>query len=259
MLITEYLNSEELASEPFPHFGVQDLLPSEACQQLIDELPDWRHVTKGKVPGNNQRFNYTAADILQDSSISTVWKEFIRQHTTQEFLDQVVGLFRSHIQREHGHLSRRLDTLRAGVRHVDDFSTADVLLDAQLGINTPVKISNSVRGPHLDNPRKLFAALLYLRLPEDDSTGGDLQLYSPTSNELLNDDYEMPLEFSRVERTVKYRRNSLAMFLNTDRSFHGVTPRSVTLVPRVFVNFVAEFREPVFATRRRNVHEQLVA
>ena len=41
--------------------------------------------------------------------------------------------------------------------------------------NSPVRTPSTVRGPHLDSPFKLFAALLYFRAPEDDSSGGDLE------------------------------------------------------------------------------------
>ena len=49
-------------------------------------------------------------------------------------------------------------------------------MDAQISINTPVEKLSSVRKAHLDNTNKFFSGLFYLRLPNDDSRGGNLQL-----------------------------------------------------------------------------------
>ena len=59
------------------------------------------------------------------------------------------------------------------------FADCEVLLDAQVCVNTPVlRAASSVRGPHVDKPNKLFAGLYYLRPPGDTTTvGGELQLY----------------------------------------------------------------------------------
>ena len=65
-----------------------------------------------------------------------------------------------------------------GRRNEETLENSDVLLEAQISINTPVRTKSSVLGIHVDNSNKLFAGLLYLRKPEDDSVGGNLNLYS---------------------------------------------------------------------------------
>lgn len=249
-MITDRVRTGDLSSTPFPHFVVNDVLEDGLCRRLIEEMPSVEKITKGQPVGSNLRFNYTAANISQDPAISHVWREFVRQHTLQAFLDQVISVFKQHIINEHVQLAEKLDKLRAGVRYLDDYDSADVLLDVQIGINTPVTKPCSVRGPHLDDPRKLFAGLLYLRLEDDDSTGGDLQLYSPLNDYTLDNECSLLPELARVEKTVEYQRNSLLLFLNTARSFHGVTPRSVTPFPRLFINFVGEMREPIFDVKQ---------
>eukprot|EP00976_Prorocentrum_cordatum_P081574 1184462-Prorocentrum_minimum.AAC.5 len=48
-------------------------------------------------------------------------------------------------------------------------------MGAQIAMNSPVtKEVDSVRGPHVDDINELWAGLLYLRKPEDNSTGGEL-------------------------------------------------------------------------------------
>ena len=72
----------------------------------------------------------------------------------------------------------KIDNWKAGTKYIDDYSNANVLLDAPISINTPVTNTPSsvIRG-HIDKSAKLFAGLFYLRLPDDTSTGGDLEIY----------------------------------------------------------------------------------
>ena len=43
-----------------------------------------------------------------------------------------------------------------------------VLMDVNVGVNTPSDTKSRVRGPHLDNPRELVAGLLYMPDGDDD-------------------------------------------------------------------------------------------
>jgi len=138
--------------------------------------------------------------------------------------------------------------LRTGISGFNSFDEVDVLMDAQICMNTPVTTyPSSVRGPHVDLPQKLFAGLLYLRDDEDDSRGGDLELYKPRLN------YQPRFACQYIKRhnlevigTVPYQQNVLLVFLNSPHSLHGVTRRSVTPHPRRLVNLVMEVREPLF-------------
>src|SRR5205823_10197992 len=114
-------------------------------------------------------------------AISPLWREFIKAHVSQEFLNELVTLFGDDIRAIYPSLEEtyaRLDRWRAGTRSMDNYRRAEVLLDAQICVNTPVAGQpSSVRGAHIDNTDKLFAGLYYLRHPDDDSTGGDLEIY----------------------------------------------------------------------------------
>lgn len=118
---------------------------------------------------------------------------------------------------------------------------ADVTLDTQFVINSPVTVTSTVRGPHVDKPYKLFAAILYMRHPDDRSTGGDLLLYRYRDGNAVFD-RRQHLDERHVESIARipYRANSLIMWLNTPDALHGVTPRSVTGMPRRYINFLAE-------------------
>ena len=115
-------------------------------------------------------------------------------------------------------------------------------------INTPaLEGGTSVRGPHLDQPDKLISALLYLRAADDDSTGGELELFAPAQPGMIfSATNETPLENMRRVRTYPYRHNLLILPLNTPDALHGVSPRSRTAKPRYHLHLVGELSEPLF-------------
>ena len=122
---------------------------------------------------------------------------------------------------------------------------ADVLVDCQFGINTPVSSPSRVRGFHLDSPKKLYNALLYMRAEEDDSDGGDLQICrfhdQPQFHKVT-----APDDAVEVVDHVRYEANAFAFMVNSPAALHGVTPRMATPHLRRYINFLAELREPIF-------------
>jgi hypothetical protein len=130
---------------------------------------------------------------------------------------------------------------RRGVYKASENFDADVMMDVQFGVNSPVRSPGTVRGPHVDKPEKLFAGLLYFRDPLDDAEGGDLDLYRARGRR-LHFDGRRDLRDRMVERveTVRYAPNTLVAWVNTARSLHGVTPRVRSTRPRRYVNFIAE-------------------
>lgn len=240
----------DVSAEPFPHLIIHEPLEAELCSQLIAEYPTVKTITKGLKYSSNQRFSYSAWDILGTGTTSPLWEELVRVHTSQDFLREVIALFAGAIRQTYPELEGQLgalESLKAGIRHRDDFSTAEVLLDAQICLNTPVRRASSVRGPHVDHPNKLFAGLYYLRHPEDTSTGGDLELYRFTGRRDCFVAAEVAhLEAVEVVKTVKYERNVLVIFLNSIEALHGVTVRSKTPSPRYLFNLVGEVSQPLF-------------
>ncbi len=169
---------------------------------------------------------------MNDVRLSPLWRELVRVHQSQAFLDQFVALFARGIRSTYPWFEDEigpLDRLRAGVRYRDSFDDVDVLLEAQPAINTPVTgPPTSVRAGHLDNPDKLFVGLYYMRHPDDHSTGGDLELYRYTQSKPIFDGHEIGARYIEAAEKVSYEANTAILFLNTDRSLHGVTPRTQT-------------------------------
>ena len=163
----------------------------------------------------------------------------------------MLSLFAKHIRRDLVDFEQRfgsLENLQAVTRQSGERGRGTIGLDAQIAVNTPALApGTTVRGPHLDRTNKLFVGLLYLRPDNDDSQGGDLELYVPTAkNPVFAAKRMLPREDVQLVRTIPYRKNSLILFLNTPRSLHGVSPRAVTRHPRYFINLVGEMSQPIF-------------
>ena len=148
-------------------------------------------------------------------------------------------------------------TFRTGVRYVDTHEDRDILLDCQICANTPVlRRPSSPRRAHIDQSVKLFFGLYYFRRPDDDSTGGHLELYRyrrgvpegfvQKSTEPAKLSRAIPDSYLDVVQTIRNEPNLLFFALNSVYATHGVSVRSVTSVPRNFVNLLGDLREPLF-------------
>lgn len=250
-----HVDSSRVLAEPFPHLVVENALPEDLCLELIAEYPPLEVITREQGPTSNQRFSLSASEIMGcDTRLSPLWQEFVRQHTSAHFYAQVVNLFGEHIRACYPTLEGTvgaLEELSTGVRFTDTGAEADVLLDAQICVNTEViGAPSAVRRVHVDSPNKLFTGLYYLRHPDDNSAGGDLELYrfkgSPRGFRMA----ELEDRYVEVVKTIRYQRNTLVMFINTVDALHGVTERAVTPFPRYFFNLVGEIRQPLFDLER---------
>lgn len=249
----------DIHTDPFPYVVIKNALDEDLCSQLEKEYPDNEIILAGAPPGDNKRFSLSAPFVDNNPKISKVWKDFINLHSSPFFLNLFLNLFKDHIRVGYPHFQR--EGLISGVRNIDNFSDKNILLDAQICINTPVIAQpSSVKTAHIDNTNKLYAGLFYLRDDSDDSQGGDLVIYKPKSNyykiygpRLIEERYT-----ERVS-VIPYQKNTLVLFLNTHKSIHGVTARSQTKHTRRFVNFLAETECPLFdlEQHRENVLDKI--
>ncbi len=249
--LTKSIGSEQIVTEPFPLIIIKNVLPPNLLAEIKASLPPLEVLLEGKKFTSNQRFNYSAAAVAANSTIPSVLKEMVAEHLSQAFLDDIIRLFGDHILQHYPDFEERfgpLTALKAGVRGQVNDGHCNVFLDSQIAFNTPVEIGGTtVRGPHLDDPRKLFVGLFYLRLDGDLSRGSDLEIYySKVRPARLDVTRTANLADMALFETVKYEANTLVLFLNTPNSFHGVKPRSRTPYHRVFLNLLGEMPEPLF-------------
>ena len=257
MNLADTLTPARRAADPFPHWAVADALPREAFESLVAAFPANAQVMQGGSAGDNRRYSWSAHDTLGAAALDPAWRAFVETHVSQAFLDGVLRALADDIRALYpcveAAVGRPISEWRAGLRRRDTFATADVLLDAQICINTPVVSQpSSVRGPHVDKPNKLFAGLYYLRPPGDtDTRGGELELYRYRNRGARFDGAELSPRDVELARTVPYAGNTFVLFLNSLEALHGVTPREVTPNTRYFFNLVGEVDVPLFDLRAR--------
>lgn len=243
-------------AEPFPYFVVADALPAAAYRELTARLPADERIREGAEPGDNRRFSWSARETLEDTQFDPSWREFIAAHVSQAFLDAVLAGFAPAIRARYPWLEDRLgpiDGWRAGLRRRDGFDTADVLLDAQICLNSPVIAgASAVRGPHVDKPNKLFAGLFYMRPADDEETrGGELLIQRRRDPSARFDGSQLDPDAVETVRQVPYAANTLVMFLNGLDALHAVTPRQPVARSRYFINIVGEVAHPLFDLKSR--------
>ena len=248
---------DDLRLEPFPHLVIQNALDADLFAQLEKEFPDTNTVMNGRSKADTW-YAYPACHALENEVISRRWREFLSYHVSVDFFRDFFDTFGDIVAEYYPHLERDLG------KKASDFTVAmrqpgqalnpenqviDASLECQFYVNY-TQNSREVRGPHVDRPTELFAALLYFRLDEDTSTGGDLEICTsrepdrlyPEKNVVRVDHLPMEVERKRVDVTdvVPYRPNTLVMFLNSNSSLHSISRRSATDVPRRHVNFTAD-------------------
>jgi hypothetical protein len=235
---------------PFPHMVIENALEGALYERLAREFPAPEVLLDGRELESNRSYHYNACKILSDSRLSQTWREFVAYHVSQHFYEETVALVGDHLRRLHPaieeRLGKKLESLSTSVRFAEEFR--DIALECQIAYSSPVTRASRFLGPHVDREVALFAGLLYFRLEEDDSTGGDLEFYRFKGNERAYAKERRRVPDSLVEKVkvIRYEKNTLVLILHSPESLHGVSMRSETKFPRLHVNFVGELRTKVF-------------
>lgn len=248
--LPERIDASAIRREPFPHLVVPDALPAALYAELEASWPTLEQVAGSGPLDNNRLYKLAAPEVAGNAVIAEPWRAFFAWHTSADFLRRVAAVWTEELELVHPDFrkafGRPLAELRASPRQPGKRGnaanrSAEVMLDCQFGMNSPVREPTAVRGPHLDNPAKLFAGLLYFRARGDDSTGGDLELYRPrTGQRVRTSGSRVEAGSVEIATTVTYAPNTLVMWLNSPLAVHGVSPRSVTGIPRRYVNLLGE-------------------
>ena len=250
------VTAADIVRTPFPHVVIDNCLPEEYYQALAAAYPPMNAILQlcrtnphrafsfvGEVEEQNSRYDLSAFQILdRPGRVSKIWLDFVRYHTSGAFFQEVATLFGKEIRLAYPFLEeavgRPLVEWSSGVRHASD---CDISLDCQIGINTAVSRASSVRRVHTDAPVELFAILLYFKGDDDDTQGGDLQLYRWKDQGVrLFLKEEVHESDAELVATIEYQTNTMVMFLNTMDSLHAVTPRQPSAHIRRLVNIIGE-------------------
>jgi hypothetical protein len=253
-----------LSAEPYAHLVRNPALPEPAYARLAAEFPDQATILGLRAPDDigNAAARLPAFKVADNPAISPLWRDFFAFHSSGAFWQEIVRVFGSALREAfpaiEAQAGKPLADWQAGPRGIGE--GGDIRLDCQFVINTPARRTSSVKTQHVDKRTTILSMLLYLRDPEDDAAGGDLEIYAwkreprflPFQRMILPGDLEL-------RRTVKYAPNTLAAFVNSEWAPHGVSPRGPAQRPRRYINFIAEtpfkaFRTPEIGLAGRLLH-----
>jgi hypothetical protein len=239
---------DEVVVDPFAHLVRTGALAAEEYEALAERFPSLELIGgAASSHPSNVAVRMGAGDAIACSEISAVWRRFLEVHTSREYWRDVVRVFgealRAAFPTLEARIGRRFEDWRVARRGSDE--AADVRLDCQFVMNTPVTEPSSVKTPHVDRHDKIFSALLYMRAERDRTTGGDLDLYRWRRTPRFVKHRALPADIERVN-TIRYAANTYVGFVNSPRSVHGVSPRDVTANTRRYINFIAEIPGPAF-------------
>lgn len=238
-----------VSQEPFPHLVRSPAVAADLYAELAASYPA-PEVILGRRDGNknNAAARLPSMKVLQSSGFAQIWRDFFAYHTSQAFWADILAGFESSFRQRfpgaEAQAGKRLADWRIAPRGLDD--TADAWIECQFVINTAVSKVISVKTPHVDKRNTMFSGLFYFRDPADDSTGGNLTLYKwRRQPRFLKHRMVLPDDVEPV-REVTYGANVFACFVNDAFAAHAVSPRSITQVPRRYINLIVETRSNVF-------------
>jgi hypothetical protein len=211
-------------------------------KEIEENFPSLKEFKKnGDITANNVGIRIIYKELYLDKKY--FWHNFGSQFVNNDFFYNYCKFFEEDINFWYPQIYKKLKNrnLRIGVSGLDNPDDHDIILDFQIGINTPVTENKSVRGPHLDNAKELYAGLCYLKDDDDYTDSGHFTIFKKKPFRLLKKGKGRSINLSELKeiKKIKYKSNRLATFINTVKSIHGVSKREVTDKPRKFFVFNA--------------------
>ena len=218
-------------NEPYPHIVIENCLPLKTFEMLYEDFPVQTVKDNFKLV-DGHTYRGLANDFIGSKRVEAkqCWIDFFQYHTSQEFYNEVLTIFNE---------TRWIKDEKVKVRHTE--GDAKIVTDTQFVIHQPT--TGTTRSTHIDNPLEIYAGLLYMRQRGDDAKGGDFVIYdAPEIDKVVaKTGREIPKDIEKKEhKKITYKENTFVMFLNTNKSVHGVTPRENALHDRLSINIIAE-------------------
>ena len=236
-------NCKTVESYPYPYVAIDGALPQKIYDELEKTFPE--DIVCSTEPGDaGITFRYKSRQAKEDAVIPSIWNDFFEFHTSPEYFRECARLFEKGILQYYGaEFYENLITDSVGIRKL---SKGKHVTDCQFVVHEPIDQTGTSRTPHLDNPKEIYAGLLYMKKDTDTATGGNFTIHEtikevrnfkpkPNTGREVEDDVHIP----HIE--IPYKANSFGMFLNVKHSVHSVTPRIAPIERRRSINIIGEF------------------
>jgi|TARA_B110000977_G_scaffold61576_1_gene83798 hypothetical protein len=223
-------------ADPYPHVVIEDALPWDLYEQLEREWPE-QQLLATQPHDNGICYRLKADSMLRPGLVSEAWRKFTEYHTSVKFYNEVKNVFKDYIT-DLPNVENSLSP-RGWDKGNDMIGT-----DCQTVMHSPIDFSS--RTPHIDNPREIYAGLLYMPYPKDDSTGGEFQIHRSVGEiKRVNKNGGREVEVKNqgsIVKSVPYKRNTFVIFCNnSSASVHSVSKRENATLHRRSVNVIAEY------------------
>jgi hypothetical protein len=214
--------------EPFCFFYVDDYLPVDVYQTLLESYPEasnFRYNDEGKM-GFRSSEDPEAVDRFCDGR--PLWRQLVDFFGSDAFLNDARNTFLRPLVSARGWSGRRpwLNCTRRPV------PSNWLRYQLQEPVRTTIQFSALPRdasvAPHSDAPRKLISLLLYFRDRDwQDSWGGGTEFYQPLDPVAArgwSQTERVAFEEFKTIGVTNFVGNRLAGFVRSDDSYHGVPP-----------------------------------
>lgn len=213
--VIDRLRTAELMADPYPHYYLENVLPDDYYQDLLDHLPESAvyqnlyEVTDLKLDHFRHREQRDLTEGWTSGlpvELRNFWDRFDQWFLGPELAGAVLASFAAPMHSRFG----------------EDTSWPAVSVESQLIRHR----AGYFLGPHSDLYTKLAVLLIYLA-PDRSAEHLGTSLYRPKDPEFScpNSVHHSFADFVRV-KTAPYRPNSLLAFYRSDISFHGLDPIS---------------------------------
>lgn len=232
-LLSSFKREENFFLDPFPHIVIENCLPEKIYNQIESNYPDFNMLDYLlKKTGNLSSLKFIDIMNKENLKIDSIFYDFFNYHASHKFFSKLIKIFNAEINNKN--ITNKLIYELSQIKNSEDLIKSDKI-DAitnktpSININYPPLNSNAIRSVHLDRSQNIIGCLFYVKDKKDINNGGDLELYSwkYTSDFYKKLYFTDPLDFKHVSfnKTIKYDRNKIVIFINSMDSLHLATSR----------------------------------